>query len=137
MPILDEILGFFRKPRPAGSNVPTQHVESVLKLVRSDSTNPGKQQVKIIVTLDLTKIQDTRHIGPAGYFGYSWNENAGIGVMNNLVAAGIPMDWRHFISWSGDRLNYGAYKPTRGTLVFDEDPDFAMRSRVRVTWLDA
>ena len=128
MPILDEILGFFRKPRPVGSNVPTNHAE----LVRL-----SESPTRIVVALDLSTIHDKRHMGPPGYFGYTWEENAGIGIMNNLVAAGIPMDWRHFISWAGDRLTYGAYKPLRGTLVFDEDPDFTMRSRVRVTWLDA
>ena len=116
MPILDEILGFFRKPRPAvDPHVPFE-------------------PTRIQVTIDLSRIHERRHQGVNGYFGYSWAENAGIGIMNDLVAAGIPMDWRHFIAWGGDRLAAEAYIPTRGTLIFNKDPDFTVRDRVQITW---
>ena len=85
-------------------------------------------------TIDLSRIHERRHQGVNGYFGYSWAENAGIGIMNDLVAAGIPMDWRHFIAWGGDRLAAEAYIPTRGTLIFNKDPDFTVRDRVQITW---
>lgn len=137
MPILDEILGFFRKPRPAPSNAPTEHVESVLKYVRSDSFTPGKQQVKIVVTLDMILIHHgKRHQGP-GIFGYSCEENAAIGVMNKLVAAGIPMDWKHFIEWRdqsprSDALSFERFMPTRGRITFM--PDLGYSGVLHVTW---
>ena len=121
MPILDEILGFFRKPRQAVSE---QTVPTVIK-----------------VQIDLARIHDKRHIGP-GIYGYSWEENAAIGVMNNLVAVGIPMDWKHFITWAPttgrrDSLAFERFMPSRGRITVSSDPDFSYRGSLLVTWTDA
>lgn len=119
MPILDEILGFFRKPRSAP--VVEQTAPTIIK-----------------VQIDLARIHDKRHQGP-GVFGYSREENAAIGIMNNLVAAGIPMDWNHFITWvpkTGlrDSLAFERIRPTRGTLRAHRH--FHEREVVCVTWTD-
>lgn len=120
MPILDEILGFFRKPRPP--------------VVEQDA--PPVEPNRIRLKIDLARIHDKRHQGP-GCFGYSWEENAAIGIMNALVAAGIPMDWHHFITWVPDTglrdaLSFERMKPTRGTLQTHRH--FAEREVICVTW---
>lgn len=122
MAILDEILGFFRKPREPRVAEPAEPAEpTCIKLV-----------------IDLIAIHETRHQGP-GIYGYSWEENAAIGVMNTLVAAGIPMDWTHFIQWRNqnqrfDALAFERFMPSRGRITVTRDFDFTYRGMLHVTW---
>jgi hypothetical protein len=109
--------------------------QSLIRILRRSEPEPVATPTRIQVSIDLSRIHDSRHQGPIGYFGYSWEENAGIGIMNQLIAAGIPMDWRHFIGWCGDRLAAEGYRPTRGRLTFNKDPDFTVRDRVQITWI--